>query len=110
MAKTILTDPWANRFVHKALPLIRKEFSPQKVIIFGSRAKGKARKESDLDVILVSSTFKDVKFLKRMPMVLRKIPFPKHIDYICYTPEELESLKDSSIILDEALKEGIEVS
>lgn len=107
--KIIIKDRWYNRFVREAVPEIIKVFKPKNIIIFGSRIKANASSESDIDVILVSEVFKDLKFLERMPFVLRKIRFPKHVDYLCYTAQELNQLKDQSYILTDALSEGIDV-
>ena len=71
-----MNDLWIEKFRREALPGLSREFKPDKVIAFGSRIRGTAREESDIDVILVSSYFNDIPFLKRMPLVLRKVPFP----------------------------------
>ncbi|MBU7009951.1 MAG: nucleotidyltransferase domain-containing protein [Theionarchaea archaeon] len=102
-----MSDFWINKFKEEALPKIIEEFHPEKVILFGSRVKGEAEEESDLDVILVAETFREVHFLRRMPMVLKKIRFPKHVDYICYFPEEFERMKETSSVVMDALEKGI---
>ena len=107
--KIIIKDRWYNKFVREAVPEIIKIFKPKNIIIFGSRIKANASSESDIDVILVSEVFKDVKFLERMPFVLKRIRFPKHVDYLCYTAQELNRIKDQSYILTDALSEGIDV-
>ena len=105
-----LQDSWLKKFIEEAMLNIKEHFQPEKVMIFGSRASGEAREDSDLDIIIVSDVFKGVKFLKRMPMVLKKIKFPKHIDYICYSPDELERIKNSSSVIKDALQNGVEIS
>lgn len=86
-----------------------KEFKPKKVIIFGSSVKGTAKRYSDIDVIIISPYFSHIPFLKRMPLVLKKPSFPKHVDYICYTPEEYERIKEESSIIMDALENALEV-
>jgi len=44
-----------------------------------------------------------------MPLVLKKVRFPKHVDYLCYTKEEYEKIKDESAIIKDALKHSIEI-
>ncbi len=105
-----MTDPWLEKFQKQALPKIVKEFKPLKVIIFGSRVRSAAKKNSDIDVIIISSFFAHIPFLKRMPLVLRKVPFQKHVDYICYTVEEYEKIKTESSVIMEALQDSIEVT
>lgn len=102
-------DIWIKRFKEEALPKIIMSFSPVKIIIFGSRAKGEAKDDSDIDVIIISESFRDIHFLKRMPLVIRTIAFPKHIDFICYTPDEFERIANKSSVVMSALKEGMDV-
>lgn len=104
-----MIDYWIEKFQKEALPEIIKAFKPVKVLIFGSRAKGMAKEDSDIDVIVISSYFTDMPFLKRMPTILKKVPFPKHVDYICYTPEEYEKIKEESALLLDAVENSIEI-
>ena len=103
-----MNDYWLERFKKEALPKIIEEFHPKRIILFGSRIKGE-EEESDLDVIVVAETFKEIPFLKRMPMVVRKSKFPKHVDYICYFPEEFERMKKISSVVMDALENCIEL-
>jgi predicted nucleotidyltransferase len=105
-----MVDHWIERFQKEALPKIVEEFKPEKVIILGSRVRGTADENSDIDVIVVSSCFTNIPFLKRMPLVLRRVPFLKHIDYLCYTHREYERIKDESAIIMDALENSIEIS
>ena len=73
-------------------------------MLFGSRAQGKAREESDLDVIIISDEFRNIPFIKRMTTIRRAVRFPKHVDYLCYTPEEFENIKTTSSIVMDALE------
>lgn len=101
------SDHIMNSFIETVLPLLRREIAPSKVLIFGSRIRGNAAPESDIDVIVVSDYFEGMKFVRRMSTVLKKIKFSRHVDFICYTPKEFEEIKDSSTIVKEALAEGV---
>lgn len=103
-------DIWIERFIEEVLPRIKSEFKPTKVVIFGSRVKGVSNEDSDIDVIIVSKNFENIPFLRRMPFALRVAQFSKHIDFICYTPEEFERILNKSTIVMTGLKEGIEVA
>jgi predicted nucleotidyltransferase len=50
----------------RAVPEIRKAFNPSKILIFGSQVKGNATEDSDIDVIIVSDFFREIKFAKKM--------------------------------------------
>lgn len=100
-------DPLVQQFVECALPTIREYLQPQQVLIFGSRARGEARHDSDLDVIVVAEAFEGVPFLQRLPMMLRLVRFVRHVDYLCYTPSEFEQVQHTSAIVYQAVQEGI---
>jgi len=93
-------------FKKNVLPHIIKEYNPKEVIIFGSRIKGTSTINSDLDIIIVSQSFQDIPFIERMPLLLKKFDFSRHIDYICYTPGEFEKIKETSSLIMDALEYG----
>ncbi len=79
------------------------------MLLFGSRARGTAGDESDVDLIIVSSTFKGEKFRYR-PLGFHKYwrsDYP--VDFLCYTPEEFNKLRMQITIVREAVENGIEI-
>ena len=98
-----------SAFKKDALPKIFNKIKPEKILLFGSQATGKATENSDIDIIIISDFFKNMPFLERMPFVLKLIQFPKHVDIICYSREEFQKMKDKSSILIDALKNGKEL-
>ena len=40
-------------------------------------------------------------------MMLRLVRFPRHVDYLCYTPTEFEPIQHTSAIVHQAVQEGI---
>jgi predicted nucleotidyltransferase len=103
-------DHLIEKYRKEALPRLMEEFKPDKVILFGSRAKGNAQKSSDIDLIVISPYFKGIPFLRRMPLVLKKVPFPSHVDYICYTQDEYENIKDASSVIMDAREQSVELT
>lgn len=101
--KSLIRD--LNRFAKK----ISKEYSPERIILFGSQAKGKATKHSDVDLIIVSSKFKNKHKLDRSPNLYLKWNIDYPVDFLCYTPEEFERKKKQIGIVQQAVKEGIEI-
>ena len=88
---------------------LSKDIKLNKMILFGSRATGKATRYSDFDLILVSPIFKGKVSFKR-PISIRKywhLDYP--VDFLCYTPEEFNKLKKQVTIVREAVREGIEI-
>jgi predicted nucleotidyltransferase len=107
MGNALTNDSPVQQFVHLALPTIVARLQPEQVILFGSRARGDARSDSDLDVIIVARAFEEVPFLKRMPMMLRMVRFPRHVDFLCYTPAEFEHIQQTSAVVYQAVQEGV---
>jgi len=103
-------DRLLKQYEKGVLPAIIRLFSPVKVMISGSRVKGTATKDSDIDVIIVSESFTGIPFVRRMALVMKSARFKKHVDYLCYTPEEFERLKNTSSILRDAVGNAIEVA
>lgn len=101
-------DRIVKQFTEQILPKIRDTLKPSLVVVFGSRVRGDASEESDIDVIIVSDHFRGKPFLGRMPMMIRAFRFPWPVDYLCYSPEEFSVIRSSSIIVQEALRHGIE--
>ncbi len=105
-----MNDLWVERFRREVLPKITEALKPSRVLLFGSRAGGEARPDSDLDVIIVADAFGTIPFVRRMAYVLRLARFPKHVDYLCYTPEEFARIKDESSVVQGALKQCAELT
>lgn len=67
---------------------ICKNYNPEKIIVFGSFLKGKLRKDSDIDLMIVKSTQKD--YFKRTYEVRRYLDTDIPLDILVYTPQELK--------------------
>jgi predicted nucleotidyltransferase len=100
-------DPVARRFLEVSLRDIRRVFDPAHIILFGSRATGRAGESSDIDLIIVSDRFRDVPFPNRMGAFLRAIRPEPDVEAFCYTPDEFEALKGQLSPVAEAAREGI---
>jgi predicted nucleotidyltransferase len=65
------------------------------IILFGSQAKKNARKESDIDLIIVSESFRKKRLFSRIDMVGDAVAqtiyhFRVPIDVLLKTPEEID--------------------
>lgn len=83
-----------------ALNKIIKNYNPEKIILFGSRARDEERSDSDYDFIIIKNT--KARWIRRA----LKIPdVPIRADFFVYTPKEFEQMKESgNIFMREALK------
>ena len=91
------------------LKKFKKNAHVDKLILFGSAAKGKMTEHSDIDLVLVSKKFANKKRYKR-PLKLYDfwtLNYP--VDFLCYTPEEFEKQKNRITIVREAVLDGIEI-
>lgn len=89
--------------------IIKKVFKTDKIILFGSRAKGTNRKDSDYDFMIVSNKFKGLEFTDRISKIYPYWSYDDTIEPLCYTPEEFNKLKKQITIVREAVREGIEI-
>ena len=81
----------------------------KKMILFGSLAKGRYHKDSDIDLIIVSDKFRGKKSFKRSIGFYKYWDSDYPVDFLCYTPEEFNKLKRQITIVREAVREGIEI-
>jgi len=99
-------DKYISEFMEKYLGAIKTAYNPKGLWFFGSRVSGQPKEESDIDLVLVSDKFKGTKFIYRMGDFLKKFDYPKHIDALCYTPEEFEKKQKEIGIVREAVEKG----
>ncbi len=80
-------------------------YHPQRIILFGSAARGEADAESDLDVLVIKNTAEP--FVQRLETMARLCPPGVHADILVYTPQELRQMvaEDNPFIV-QALHEG----
>lgn len=86
---------------------LQKSFIINKVILFGSRATGEAKEDSDFDLIIVSDDFEGVNVFKRAARMYDYWVIPRSVDFICLTTKEFNALKRKISIVSAALEEGI---
>ncbi len=82
----------------------------KKIILFGSAARGQMHQDSDIDLIVISPQFRKMEFMKRLIFLSKARRGMKKnapMDILGYTQEEFEKLSKSSIVLEDAKKEGI---
>jgi len=83
---------------------ILKNENIERVILFGSLARGTTRSGSDIDLIVVRNT--DKRFLDRVDDIIRLVEPVMGLDVLVYTPKEFELMKHSSSFVRNAIGEG----
>ncbi|MBI4637937.1 MAG: nucleotidyltransferase domain-containing protein [Candidatus Rokubacteria bacterium] len=101
-----IADPLVRRFVARYLPRLRRRYRPELVVVFGSRARGDALAESDLDLLVVAERFEGVPFVERASRLLADLDLPFGADLLCYTPAEFARKRRERGIVSLALEEG----
>ena len=80
-------------------------YGPEKIILFGSAARGDADEYSDLDVIVIKET--DRRFVQRLVDAGALVSSPRHVDIFVYTPDELEAMiEEENPFIESALRDG----
>ncbi|MCK5149826.1 nucleotidyltransferase domain-containing protein [Candidatus Pacearchaeota archaeon] len=88
---------------------VNEKIRIDEMILFGSRAKGEEGKNSDVDLIIVSKDFEGKKYFKRAPLFYFMWDSPYDVDILCLTLKELNEKKKQAGIVQEAIREGIEI-
>jgi uncharacterized protein len=88
-----------------ALVQALQRYQPQRIILFGSAARGEADADSDLDVLVIKETPEP--FVQRLETMARLCPPGVHADILVYTPEELQRMvEDGNPFILHALEEA----
>lgn len=80
-----------NPEIKQITDCIVREYQPDKIILFGSWARGNADNESDIDLLVISDREKDLPRYKRgldIRVLLSQFQSPK--DILFYTHEDIE--------------------
>ena len=84
---------------------IVEKFKPQKIILFGSYARGNPRPESDVDLLIVLDTL--LKETKQSLEIRRYLGVMFGLDLVVYTPQHLKDrVEMGDWFLRDILKEG----
>lgn len=85
-----------------------KEYDPERIILFGSAARGDADEYSDLDIVVVKET--DQRFLDRLGTVYELVAPDFALDVLVYTPAEFAEMQaEENPFIEEVLREGVVV-
>ena len=90
---------------------VARKYGIEKAILFGSHATGRQRKDSDVDILVVSRRKGKLRLISKLYHewhVVLKLGIP--VDFICYTPGEFDRLRRRATIVREAVRDGIEIA
>ena len=94
-----------QKAIDQVVQQIVEKFKPQKIILFGSYARGKPRPESDVDILVVMDT--PLKEVQQAIQICQQIEYRFGLDLIVHTPKHLaERVKMGDWFLRDILEEG----
>lgn len=100
----------SNRKIREIVGLLKKEFKPIRIFLFGSRAAGTQRRDSDYDFVLVVPGLKNrfAAEVKARSLILNR--FNLSADIFIYSKKDFNLWKDElSSIPETALNTGKEI-
>lgn len=88
----------------RIINVLRKDIKIKLIMLFGSLARGDITRMSDIDMIIVKETGK--RFLDRLDEIYSTLVPNVAVDFLVYTPEEFEAMKNRSAFVMNSVKEG----
>ncbi len=94
-----------QKAIDQVVSQIVENFKPQKIILFGSYARGKPRPESDVDMLVIMDT--PLREVQQALEIHRSLNIMFGLDLIVYTPKHLQERLDMhDWFLIDIIKEG----
>ena len=89
--------------------LDRLPIKVEEAILFGSTATDNRLAESDIDLIIISQDFEGMELPQRFLILQKNWQSKTDLEAFGFTREEFDSLKNKSIVLQEAVEYGIKL-
>ncbi len=86
-----------------------KKYKIERMLLFGSRARGEELLTSDVDVLVVSPDFTKTNFKKRPDFFLDAWKLPVDLEVLCYSPQEFQRKKKELGIVRSASQQGLSI-
>jgi len=98
-----------KKILDKIIEAVLTVIIPDKIILFGSQARGDALPDSDYDILIIKSGIENErKIAQSIYRIFVDFDTPIGVDIIVKTPESVEKNRQMIVsVVKEALKEGI---
>ena len=106
-----MTKRTINKKIVSIINQYRKELEAsgirvKKILLYGSYARGKARKDSDIDLVVISDDFKNMDLFERHSLLGRaRVNISHPMEILGYTEEELAQTQKGTFLYDEVLSQ-----
>ncbi len=97
-----MNDQLVQQIVNRIVAASR----PEKVVLFGSRARGEQRSESDYDLLVIKKS-DEPRYRRAVPLYQALVGLLANVDIMVYTPEEVSEWSDvAEAFVTTAMREG----
>lgn len=95
-----------NTALEQIISSLVTNYQPEKIILFGSMARGDVGEWSDIDLVIIKDT--PLPFVQRSKEVALLCLVPVSVDYLVYTPSEFDHMiaERNPFIVVEVLDKG----
>lgn len=95
-----------KRELKRIVDVLVRNYSPEKIILFGSLAQGDVHEWSDIDLVIIKET--EERFIKRLHNVRLMTRPTEAVDFIVYTPREISGMQKEGrrFLIKEILERG----
>jgi len=98
-----------DRLLEEMLVRIRGQGPVERVILFGSRARGEAGPESDFDLLVIKES-EEPRYRRSAPFYTAMADMPVEVEIVVYTPEEVREWRSvPQAFITTAIREGVVV-
>jgi predicted nucleotidyltransferase len=95
-----------DRLLKEMVARIREAVQPERIVLFGSRARGTERPGSDFDLLVIKES-DEPRYRRSAPLYTKLADLPVEVEIMVYTPEEvLEWSNVPQAFVSTALREG----
>ena len=96
----------ADRLVEQIVSRIVEASHPERVVLFGSRARGEPRSESDYDLLVIKKS-DEPRYRRAVPLYEALVGLLANVDIMVYTPKEVSEWSDlPEAFVTTAVREG----
>ncbi len=78
-----------STILRRIVEKIRKVSDPERIVLFGSRARGSQTNRSDFDILVVDESA-EPRFKRPAPIYTQLADLPIEVEVVVYTPEEID--------------------